>query len=498
MPTNDYTSPGNYSFQTPFATKNVTATCIGGGGSGYKDETADDRGGGGGGGGFARSTRTVGAGITFLITVGRGGQRLGNNTRTGGDGQASICRATTGILIVVADGGEAGFDDNGGGQAGDGTTGDIQTSGQNGEDDDDGGKGGGAGNQNGNSGRCNSPRAGGRGTALDGSAAGGSCTGDRDGGTYGGGGGGNNSGFGGVGADGAVRIQWDYYAPVITSFTGSTQTSISGTPSDTVSLSWATQYANSISINNGVGSVIGIGSSGIINIDSNLQSVAGSNSPASKTYTMTASGPGGTVTANATVFVFNDNTPNDFNLPSTTTSGVNINNLQPNTQYQIQSPSITGIDMLTSVICPAGLEVSTNQSNWASFIYITNGQSIFFRFTSQPFNTDPNGAINSRTYNYTVGTLSKSFSISTRAPDVGELFDFGDSSVNYPYPDIDQITNTPTQYIVSPTTVVMADSGTPPDAEIPVEIKVNNPNVQIRIKPSGNATFGSWQSVRQI
>ena len=310
--------------------------------------------------------------------------------------------------------------------------------------------------------------------------------------------------------NGSVGVSYTLYTPEIVSFIANPNPQNSGNagvPQDTTTLQWNCKDGNLLEIYklDPLPSLIYTDSTssifeqttGTLNVDTNLQSVAGTNSPATITYTLKFYAGNVSTTQNLTISVRNDNTPNDFNLPSTTTSGVNINNLEPNTQYQIQSPPITGIDMITSVVTTsAGLEVSTNGSNWSSVAYISNSQTFFLRFTSQPFNSDPNGAINSRTYNYTVGTLSKSFTISTRAPDISEIFDFGDSSVNYPYPDIDQITNTPSQYMTSPTVVVMGDSGTPPDAEIPVEIKVNNPNVQIRIKPQGSAVFGNWQTPR--
>ena len=84
MPTSDYTSPGNYSWTSPFATRNLTATVIGGGGSGYKDKTDNEAGGGGGGGGAGRSTITIGPGHTVSIRVGAGGASPGNQSSNNG------------------------------------------------------------------------------------------------------------------------------------------------------------------------------------------------------------------------------------------------------------------------------------------------------------------------------------------------------------------------------------------------------------------------------
>jgi len=487
MPTQDFTSPGSTTWTAPFACNNVTATCIGGGGSGFKDTTDDDRGGGGGGGGFARSTRQVPAGTVVTVVVGAGGAQPGN--QEGNDGGATY--VSGGALSVSADGGGRGTDNSGGGGGG-GASGDLTNRGQNGEDDDvgdDGGRGGGAGNQNGNSGRCSGNRAGGQGTDLDGSQ--GSCSGGAAGGTYGGGGGGNNGGEAGRGGNGAVRLTWDFLAPSISGFTAThiqPQGNI-GVPTDDVRFSYSTSNASSCSIDQGVGSVA---TNGPVTIDSGLQSTAGSNSPISRTYTLTATGPGGTVTATATVSLQNDNSPSSCSSSSTTNEGPALNNLEPNTQYTVNCGPINGIDMVAAVTCnSAGLDARVGGGGYSSTIYITNGQTITFRFTSDAFNTDPSGQKTAaRTYSYTVGTCSGSFQVQTRAPDVEETFDFGDGNNAFPFPDIDAVNNTPDQYVTSPTTITVDD------VDILVELKVSNPNAEIRVKPQGSSSYGSWQTPR--
>jgi hypothetical protein len=296
----------------------------------------------------------------------------------------------------------------------------------------------------------------------------------------------------------SIEVWGTYPPPSIDSFTATTQTSgSSGIPSSDITFSWSTTNTVSASIDQGVGAVP---TSSQITVTTGLQSVAGSSSPATRLYTLTVVGiDGSTISKSVTVSVYNDNTPNDFNLPATTTLSTSLSSLDPNKEYKIASPQITGIDMITAVSSlSAGLDLSLDGVSWSSTIYITNNQAFYLRFTSQPFNTDPSGLTNSRTYNYKVGTLLKSFTATTRSPDVGEFFDFGDASVSYPYPDIDQVANTPTQYITSPTKYLMGDSGKPPDAEIPVEIKVNDPNVQVRITPIGVSVPGDWINVRQI
>lgn len=287
--------------------------------------------------------------------------------------------------------------------------------------------------------------------------------------------------------------------PTINSFTASPnpQTSTGGTPIYTTVLTWTTTNGSggSATITSNAGETWNVSSlGGNLNITNLPQSTTGTLSPATRTYTLTVANElNESVTSNITVSAYNDNTPNTPTIPTTTTTGVSLNSLEPNTSYQIVLNNITGIDMQTLVTAiSAGLDTSTNASSWSSSLLITNNQSVYFRFTSQAFNTDPSGLTNSRTYSFSIGSYTGSFTATTRAPDVNETFDFGDNAGNFPYPDIDQISNTPTQYLNSPTTVTIDDT------EIPIEIKTNDSNAEIRIKPLGAQTFGSWQSTRQI
>jgi hypothetical protein len=292
--------------------------------------------------------------------------------------------------------------------------------------------------------------------------------------------------------------------PTINSFVASPSTQSSGsngTPAYDTILSWTTTNGSngSASITSSAGETFTVSSlGGTLNITNLPQSTAGSTSPATRTYTLTVKNElNESVTSTITVSAYNDNVPNDFTLPATTTIGTSLSSLEPNIEYKVLSPGISGIDMITAVSSlSAGLDLSLDGASWASTVFITNNQAFYLRFTSQPFNTDPSGLTNPITYNYKVGTLSKSFTATTRAPDVGEFFDFGNATTNYPYPDIDQVANTPSQYIQSPTVYTVGDSGKPPDAEIPVEIKVSDPNAQIRITPAGSIIPGSWQTPR--
>jgi len=308
---------------------------------------------------------------------------------------------------------------------------------------------------------------------------------------------------------GYIRLKYTAITPELNTFFANPnpQTSgVAGVPSNTITLTWDTTDATKVQILEGsTGSTFvlydNLNPDGNVTFSTGLQSVAGSVSPAQKIYRLRLFANSFSVTtAPITVSVYNDNSPSSFSIPSTTTSGISLSSLESGVQYQVQVGPITGIDMITKVESSSpGVDFSTNQSNWSNPIYITNSQPVYFRFTSLPFNTSQSGLTNQKTINYTVGTTSGSFNVTTRAPNINEKFDFGNSEVNYPYPDIDQVTNTPTQYIVSPTTVTIGNEvGPSGDAEIPVEVKVNNQNVEVRIKPQGTSTFGSWQNVRSI
>lgn len=449
------------------------ATCRGLGGSsnvaaggngGYSGPNGSS--GGGGGGGGATGIYDSVAGKWIIVAGGGGGgggaSYPGVTAYAGNDASTFSTGLTNSLISGGGAGGSVGNDGGGGGGGG-------------------GGAGGGGGGNAGADVSVGNIRAGGGagGTSkYDSSYA--TITGVQ---TY------NSSD---TSPDGYVTISYTLYTPQINSFYASPnpQTSgSSGVPSSSTTLYWTSTDSTSASINQGVGSV---NTSGSAAVNTALQSVAGSNSPASKNYTLTVCAGTVCTTSSVNVNVYNDNYPNSFTIPSVTTTGTVLNNLDPNTQYNLYIGSITGIDMTTAIVCnTAGLDASLDQVSWSSTIYITSGQGFYLRFYSQPFNTDPSGLTNSKTFYFTVGSFpTQQFTATTRAPIVNEVFDFGNDIIEYPYPDIDQIVNSPSQYIISPTTINVDN------VEIPVEIKVNNSNAEIRIKPSGSGTYGSWQTPR--
>jgi uncharacterized Zn-binding protein involved in type VI secretion len=279
----------------------------------------------------------------------------------------------------------------------------------------------------------------------------------------------------------------------ITNITTTTTITVSGnisaspqtmTGTNVFNLTWSSSGATSVTIN---GSPVAAG--GTRTENTGLQSTAGSNSPATRTYTIQACNGSNCVSESVTVSVFNDGTPNDFSIGSRT-------GLEPNASTSIFVTTISGIDQPITAFGGAGVQVSTNGSSWSSgSISIVNGNQFWVRATSPPFNTDPSGLTNTSTFSATVGPLTRSFSLTTRAPDVNETFNYSNEDDRVPFPDIDTITTPPDnpaeQYISTNTLSV-------DDIEIPVEIKTNNSNCQVRIKSAGASSFGSWRDVRSI
>ncbi len=474
MPTQSYTNPGSYSWTAPFATKSVTARVIAGGASGYKDCDGDDQGGGGGGGGYAEQTRNLSAGNTLSITIASGGSSPSCDSGNNG-GTSQIKGGPGNIINVRATGGQTGTDNSGGGGGGGGSAGDSTRSGGSGSDDDDGQDGGGAGNSGGNSGRCGNGR-GGRGTNLNGSS--GSCPGGRDGASYGAGGAGNDDGNAGSGGNGGGRIIWTYHSPKIDYFTVSNNFNTDGVPDANVEMSWYTEYADNVKINRGVGSV---SANDDITVNTGLQSNANGNSPAEKDYTLTAKGPGGTVTRTRTAKVKNDNTPSN----SWTTSFIN---LEPDIIDTFTLGVVAGVDMPCNISTTGTGNFIGRNGAFGGDKDFNDGDTVQYRTTTMPFNTDiSSGSAQTNSKTVTVTTPSGSFNVTftTRAPIVNEVFNYANNIGKYPFEDIDLITNSPIEHVTS-------GQQTMNDIEIPVEIKLDSPDAQVSIN---NQT---WQYTREI
>jgi hypothetical protein len=297
----------------------------------------------------------------------------------------------------------------------------------------------------------------------------------------------NGSGF--------VTVQYTLVTPEITGFSASPnpQTSgTSGTPNYSTTLSWSTTDATSVSINQGIGSVSASGSRTVNDLP---QSTAGSNSPATRTYTLTACTGGVCVTRSLTVSVFNDNDRGSFSIPNQT-------NLEPNTVYVVNVGQTTSsqIDMITAVSGLNGATVAKNGSgSYSSTIFISPGDRVDVRFISAPFNQDPNGLTNTVTYGVQIGPRQAFFTATTRAPVVREVFNYSNHNDKVPFPDIDTIETAPDdpaqQFIQTETLIIDDVELANPSG---VEIKTNNPNVQVRRRRQGQLNFEDWIDTRSI
>ena len=427
------------------------------------------------------------------VAVGGVGGHPGPNGSSGqgatGAGAAGVYDSVTNAWIIVAGGGGGGggasFPGGLNGQSGFAgtdwyaTTGiSFSAGGQGASQGNDGGGGGGGG-----------------GGATGGAGGYQGIDGNRGGG--GGGGGGSAYRSGVVTLTGSttnftnsyISVFYTLFTPVINTFIASPNPQTSGNdgiPNYDTTLTWTATDALTFSLDNGIGTVTG-GTYPITNLP---QSTTGSNSPASRTYTLTACTGSVCDTEVLTVSVYNDNVATDnFTVDNRT-------NLEPNTTYTYSIGQLTGVDMNTTVSGGPGVSVSQDGNTFSSSINAVPLSNIRIRFISLDFNKDPNGLTNSQSLYVDIGPLRKFFTATTRAPDVNETFDIANESDNLPYPDIDTIPSpSPVQYIVSNTLLVNDIELSNPDG---VEIKTNNSNVQVRKKISGTSTWGSWIDVRSI
>ena len=121
------------------------------------------------------------------------------------------------------------------------------------------------------------------------------------------------------------------------------------------------------------------------------------------------------------------------------------------------------------------------------------------RVTSEPFNPDFTGqTVTSPNYSVTIGTVTRTFNITTRAPDVNESFNISDYDDYVPNPDIDTIPDVDPLPENQSNLFIETDTLDVDDIEIEVPIRTDDPNVQVRIRKNGEAIFGAWQDITQI
>ena len=289
--------------------------------------------------------------------------------------------------------------------------------------------------------------------------------------------------------DGYVQVTWLEAAPQINSFSAAPnpQNSSTGNPQYSTTLTWTTTYATSVTLTSSAGENFGSQAlDGNYDITNLPQSTAGSNSPATRTYYLTASNDGGSTTSNVTVSARNDNVPNSNWITDTS-----FTNLEPNTQVTLTLGNISGIDMPTEVSTSGSGNFVGSGGAFSGSQNFTNGNTVQLRTTTLPFNTDISGQTglygkeNTKTVTVSYPGGSKNITVGTRAPVIREDFDYANNVGNYPYEDIDLITNSPDQYATSAQIDV-------DDIEIAMEVKVDQPDAQISINN------GSWQNVREI
>ena len=519
MPQVTRTSPGTQSFYMPNSAYNIRATVRGArGGTGGTDASAQ-----GGGGGttttqtFLWKTNRNFIGRTFQIFVGGAGSNGVNSQPNAAGGNGGY----GGAVGAGGRGGNAGDPPySGGGGGGGGASGVFDGGTCVAIMGGSGGGGGASDNRNGGGGGVQSVNA----TAVGGVSAsnggGGGDPGGTDGGGGGGGGGGapggggggpgrdNSNGGGGGGRGGSqyninyanaggaaynqtsmngyVQVVWDEALPQVTSITANPQNQYStgGSPAYNTTISWNTNYGVSAVLTSSAGENFGsVALNGNYNITNLPQSNANGSSPASRTYYITVSNDSGSTTGQVTVNAKNDNTLNNGWNTSFT-------NLEPSTQVTVNLGTISGIDMPTQVSTTGSNFIGKNGSFSGSQLF-NNGEIVQLRTTTLPFNTDVSGQTgmygkeNTKTVTISYPGGSANITIGTKAPRINEDFDFANNVGNYPYEDIDLITNTPTEHQAS--AQITAN-----DIEIPMEVKVDQPDAQISING------GSWQNVRSI
>lgn len=225
-------------------------------------------------------------------------------------------------------------------------------------------------------------------------------------------------------------------------------------------------------------------SSGSATICGGNSNPCGGSSPVIRTWTMTTSSPNGcSVSESRSTNIRNDDNPTN----NWTSSFIN---LDPSTQVTLTLGTMQCIDAPSTVTAVGSGNFVGSGGSFSGSRDFTNGQTVQLRTTTLPFNTSTSGSgttgsTNTKTVTVQFPNYSKTITIQTRAPVIKEVFNYADNINQYPYEDIDLISNTPTQRL---TTAQLPMN----DIEIPVEFKASDGNTQISING------GSWQNIRQI
>lgn len=274
------------------------------------------------------------------------------------------------------------------------------------------------------------------------------------------------------------------------------------TNTTTTNLTWTINNARKIEIDQNVGDVTNLTQ---IQVNTRLQSVVGTNSPASKIYTVTAYGnaPSDIQTDIVEVLVFNDKTPDNIEIP-------NFYNREPNEIITYNLPAISGIDAPITVSGDDFVLVTSGTSeSFTRSITVRNNDVVRIKFPTPDFNQDPETLDNSVEYYVDIGTIRKYFTVTTRAAEDREIFDFGDISQEIPFPrppGNDPSDGPSTEFLVSPDTVEPTADQWEIELQNPnlvtfksgVEVKTTyNDKAQVRIKPFGGS-WGSWVNTEYL
>ena len=394
------------------------------------------------------------------------------NTGGGGGGGGATRVNLSGTPIIIAGGGAGGGGGSSGGTGG--TAGGWSTSGS-------GSSGGNGGN-----------RGPGGGTGGGGAGAPGRSA-------FAGGGSYYNSSYLSLNSSGvwdstpSVTVSYTELTPSIQSFYGNPnpQNSSNAIPQYTSKLVWSvTDFEYLVITGYGGFSYTTTTASGDVTVNLS-QSNADGTSPTTHTYTLTAYAGSTTSSSTITISAYNDNTPSN----SWTTS---FSNLESETVYDnLKIGTLSGVDMPCTIsVSGSGNFLGKGNGVFAGTLNFNNGDSVYLKTTSLYYNTDVSGQTgiygkeNSKTVTVTYPGGSVNITITTRAPVIKEIFDYNDNADNYPYEDIDLISNTPNEYITSAQITMDDIELTQNDASL--EIKTSEPNTEVRING------GTWQSVREI
>lgn len=210
----------------------------------------------------------------------------------------------------------------------------------------------------------------------------------------------------------------------------------------------------------------------------------GGDSPKQRTWTMTTTSPNGcTVSESSTTDIFNDDCPSKGWTK-------NFINLEPDTPQTLTLGTIQCTDAPVTVTASGdGNFVGTPDGTFNTSREFTVGETVQLKTRSLPFNTSVTsgefGDTNTKTVNVDFGCHDIDVNVTTKAPQIREDFDFADNINNYPYEDIDLISNTPTANLTTAQIEIN-------DVDVAVEIKVDDHNAQVSINGGG------WQNVGEI